>query len=183
MLGNSGNTHSLVSAIVAQNKLIKSNVTHSMINRLSLFHETMSKNNVSVENWVRFMQRLLAQYLHVFLITLWPVPRGHCNDVIQTKTINSLSLTHTYGLLEAVHPFSLVPRCSWLSMCQSHKPTHPSCYYLIIMISHKCLTVMTSHHQIHGLFWLHYAWPVNGQDPSLWEAKDKMQTLSFWSNC
>lgn len=38
-----------------------------------------------------------------------------------------------------------------LSMCQSHKLTHPSRHYLIIMISHKCLIVMTSRHQIHGL--------------------------------
>ncbi len=43
-----------------------------------------------------------------------------------------------------------------LSVCQSHKLTHPSRHYLIIMISHKCLIVMTSRHQIHGLAFFDY---------------------------
>lgn len=63
-----------------------------------------------------------------------------------------------------------------LSVCQSHKLTHPSCHYLIIMISHQCLIVMTSRHQttvLPFLITLHLA--SSCQDP--WKAKDTIQTV------
>lgn len=66
-----------------------------------------------------------------------------------------LSHTGTHGRLEADHPFSLVPCCSRLTVnwvCAKVINLHtPSRHYLMIMISHKCLIVMTSHHQICGL--------------------------------
>lgn len=49
-----------------------------------------------------------------------------------------------------------------LSVCQSHKLAHPSRHYLIIMISDKCLIVMTSQHQIQRFFLFYFLLHYNG---------------------
>lgn len=64
------------------------------------------------------------------------------------------SLTRTRGPLGTHHPFSLAAPSEraggGASVCQAHKLAHRSRDYLIIMISRRCLTVMTSCRQVHG---------------------------------
>lgn len=95
----------------------------------------------------------------------------HAHTYTHTRTRTD---TGTHGWLEAGHLFSLDPSCSGLTVnwaCAKviNLQTLPS-HYLMIMISHPCLIVMTSHPQIRCLAFSTY------QDPHPWKAKDKMQT-------